>query len=401
MTPQDLGRKWVPKDAAALLEAFNAGLLEETRWLDLKREPTSNRESAKDMAAFSIDGGTIVIGIDEKKPNGDPLNPVVLKGLPEKLEQIAAMLIEPPLQISCTTVESGDDDGRGYVLVHIPASPLAPHQVAGTYYARRDKTTARMSESDVERLYQRRAQWNRDIGEMLGVQMGAFPRFETLHLPVLFAVARPVAGWPDMCQDLVSGTNWRGKIDTLKFNVGRDELFGFCSELGYTFKSDRGALLASQADPASTDPDRITRLLEIGEDGELRLFYNAPAHSFNVNSTPRTGLRLWEPVSITRELLAVARHLSDRCGHVAAWDFGLALDSMRGVRPMADPSYPFYPHDHPGYPGNDYRSTTRANVLELQKAPGAVAERLVGRLFRNFDVSDEKLLAVFADETDE
>lgn len=79
------------------------------------------------MSSFSIDGGTIVICIDEKKPNGEARKPVTLKGLPEKIEQIAQWSVHPPLQISCTTVESGNSDGTGYVLVHIPPSPLAPH----------------------------------------------------------------------------------------------------------------------------------------------------------------------------------------------------------------------------------------------------------------------------------
>ena len=42
--------------------------------------------------------------------------------------------------------------------------------------------------------------------------------------------------------------------------------------------------------------------------------------------------------------------------------------------------------------------TTRANVLELVKAPGTVAERLAGGLYRTFDINDEKLLAIFDDE---
>ncbi|WP_246183116.1 AlbA family DNA-binding domain-containing protein [Mycolicibacterium grossiae] len=45
------------------------GLLEETHWLDLKRELGSgnaaNKDLAKDIAAFALDGGTILIGVDE------------------------------------------------------------------------------------------------------------------------------------------------------------------------------------------------------------------------------------------------------------------------------------------------------------------------------------------------
>lgn len=407
MAPQELGRKWLPRDADALLVAFNEGFLEETHWCDLKANLGSNRESAKDMAAFSIDGGTIVIGIDEKKPNGESRHPVTLKGLPEKLEQIAAMLIHPPLQISCTTIESGDGDGKGYVLVHIPASALAPHQVDSTYYARGDKTTIRMSEPEVERLYHRRARWNRDAGDMLTEHMATDL---SDGLVQVYMVASPVGGWPDMCRDLVSGANWQGKINQLRFNVGHEESIArlldkpgvspsdrwFISSLQRSEKTDRGALLSNRPVPGgSTWPQ--ARRLEISEDGEMRLFFSFFHENWTVNEVPFAGLNLANVVLIVRELQALARYLSGRCGHSAMWDFGLGLDGITRIRPILNARFPIHAGDHPGYPGTEYRQTTRATVLELEQAPGVVAERLAGRLYRNFDIADDTFLAVFAD----
>jgi hypothetical protein len=412
MTPQDLGRRWLPKNADKLLDAFNAGLLEETHWCDLKADLGSNRESAKDMSAFSIDGGTIVVGIDEKKPDGEPRHPVTLKGLPEKLEQIAQMSIHPPLQISCTTIDSGNDDGKGYVLVHIPASALAPHQVDSTYYARSDKTTIRMSEPEVERLYQRRAQWNRDADDMLAKYMAAGPLIGRMHPPQLFIVARPVGGWPEMCRDLVSGPDWQGKIHQLKFNIRHDESIGrvlteagihpgsggFLSNIPMYEKTGTGALVSNRMSPGQPVKDNGTdRRLEISEDGEMRLFFNALHFQWGLNDVPRTGLNLASVVALVRELLGVARYLSNRCGHSAMWDFGLGLDGMSGVKPILNIHNPFYADDHPGYPAAEYHQTARASVLDLEKVPGAVAERLAGKLYRTFDVDDERLLAVFDD----
>lgn len=412
MTPQDLGRKWVPKDAAELLDAFNNGNLAETHWCDLKADLGSNRESAKDMSAFSIDGGTIVIGIDEKKPDGEPRHPVTLKGLPEKLEQIAQMSIHPPLQIVCTMIESGDD-GKGYCLVHIPASALAPHQVDSVYYARSHVTTIRMSEPEVERLYQRRAQWTRDAGDMLAEFMAAGPQVGLVHPPQLYMVARPVGGWPEMCQDLVSGPDWQGKIHQLKFNVRGEESVvralteagmhpgtgGFLSNISMSEKTARGALLSNRMSPGLPVKDTSKdRRLEISEDGGMRLFFNALHYQWGLNDVPRTGLYLAWTVSVVRELLAVARYLSNRCGHSAMWDFGLGLDGMSSVKPILNIHNPFYADDHPGYPAADYRQTARASVLDLEKVPGAVAERLAGKLYRTFDADDPKFLTVFADE---
>ena len=133
----------------------------------------------------------------------------------------------------------------------------------------------------------------------------------------------------------------------------------------------------------------------------MRLFCNNVHEDSSINGVHITGLHLANVVLIVRELLAVARYLSNRSGHSAMWDFGLGLDGTLGVRPILNVNNPFYSTDHPGHPGADYRQTTRASVLELEQAPGAVAERLAGMLYRNFDISNEKFLAVFSEESDE
>ena len=98
MNPQDLGRKWVPKDADELLGAYKDRVLEEAHWCDLKKElSTKNKETARDLASFSVDGGSVFVGLDEREPDGNPLNPVELAGLPERIEQIALASVHPSL----------------------------------------------------------------------------------------------------------------------------------------------------------------------------------------------------------------------------------------------------------------------------------------------------------------
>ena len=302
MTPQDLGREWLPTDVEALLDAYRDGLLEERHWCDLKRElSTNNKETARDLASFSINGGTIVIGLDEKEPEGEPRSPQVLKGLPERIEQIAQASVHPPLQISCSVIDSGNGDGTGYVLVHITASPLAPHWVDGTYYGRGDKTKIKLAEPDVERLYRQRDWWNRDATDMLRLHMESFPQFVGPHAPFLYAVARPVGGWPDMCRDLVSGKDWRGKIEQLKFNISTDETlrqlrrggYSVSSELRMVTKSDRGTLMSNRQSPSIANRERDIQL-EIAEDGELRLFHTAVGQSqtAEINGVTSASVRL-------------------------------------------------------------------------------------------------------------
>jgi len=71
----------MPASQDALRAAFAGGLLEERNWCELKAklgEPTkgNNTEAAKDMASLAVDGGTLIYGIDEAAPGGDPLQPI-------------------------------------------------------------------------------------------------------------------------------------------------------------------------------------------------------------------------------------------------------------------------------------------------------------------------------------
>jgi len=84
-----LRRKWLPLDEAELRAAFASGMLDERNWCDLKRQvgesKSANPELARDLASFAVDGGTLLIGVDESASGGEPLYPMVLKGLCETL----------------------------------------------------------------------------------------------------------------------------------------------------------------------------------------------------------------------------------------------------------------------------------------------------------------------------
>lgn len=165
MTEHFLRRKWMPTSETELFAAYKSGLLAEKNWCDLKAAlgttASANAELARDLASFATNGGTLIIGLNEKEPDGSPLTPIELtRGLSERIEQIAAMKVDPPLTVECVTLASDTDAGKGYVLVHVPASPLAPHQVEGKYLGRGDKTKRYLADSEVAALFRRRQQWD-------------------------------------------------------------------------------------------------------------------------------------------------------------------------------------------------------------------------------------------------
>jgi predicted HTH transcriptional regulator len=67
---------------------------------------------------------------------------------------VARSIPDPPLNVITEVIETAP--GTGYLIVHIPASPAAPHMVEGRYFGRGDKTKHRLSDAEVLRLHAQR-----------------------------------------------------------------------------------------------------------------------------------------------------------------------------------------------------------------------------------------------------
>ncbi|MFC9587852.1 hypothetical protein ACFVJ8_34185 [Streptomyces yangpuensis] len=69
-----------------------------------------NKELARDLASFAVDGGTLIIGVQENKESRTfELAPQPLNGLPEKIEQVARTLPDPPLTVITEEISSAAD----------------------------------------------------------------------------------------------------------------------------------------------------------------------------------------------------------------------------------------------------------------------------------------------------
>jgi hypothetical protein len=203
--------RWSPKTEQDLRDAADGGLLGESHFADFKRElgssPNANRALARDLASFAIDGGTLIVGLDEDKATGNfNLAPQPLSGLSERVEQVARTVPDPPLAVLTSTIPSSTDASKGYLLVHVPSSAVAPHMVDNKYLGRGDKTKHYFSDADVSRLHAQRR-----INEADGV---ALLRTEFERDPVsslvpdqahLFLLAEPTPGRSEMLLELVDG----------------------------------------------------------------------------------------------------------------------------------------------------------------------------------------------------
>jgi hypothetical protein len=361
---QALRRKWIPNDETALRAAFDQGLLDERNWCDVKSYVGTTRgatgDFAKDVASFAVDGGTIIIGLDEAAPEDNPLHPVELHGLAERLEQVAHTRVHPPLLIECTAVLAGDHSapGTGYLIVHSPASPHAPHQVDGAYYGRGDKTNRRLTDSEVERLFQRRATWNEGVQRSLATLM-AFREADTVTgVPQLFLAARPVAAWPEFCLPITSGEDSQQKLAELRTAVATDDVLRQALDrmfpranwqtsiraMSNVERTAAGARLSVRHPGTPPGNNEWDVDIDIEENGNLLFFagkVGLPDRNFN--GIIHVGLFLDAVAVHILEILIFVLKLSDELHYASAWDIGIAVTNLHGSRPIASFASPRRP----------------------------------------------------------
>jgi hypothetical protein len=405
-----LRRRWEPRSEAELLRAYNEGMLEERNWCDLKREientKGANKELARDLASFSIDGGTLIIGLDETEPEGNPLHPVPLANLAERIEQIALNRVDPPLTVVSTPIKSEADESEGYLLVHIPSSAMAPHQVGSIYYGRGDKTKRPLPDSEVQRLFSRRAQWTKGIEETLRSAVLSDPfKSNGIH-GHLFLVAAPVGGWQDGFQVIMDEPSWKSNLQNIRRLVTEDEamaktlgamfpgepISSHFSQMFTTRKTAHGILLTSRGVnmPYDHPAEGGTLDLEVRENGEVRLFYGGAVRNRQGNGSegqrePR--LYLVPLVRIVREFIKAIVELSNMVGYAAMWDIGVTITDLKGAYGVG--ASQFGASSAYVWSDESYERTTRTSVTELEKMPALTTGRLIKSLLRAYSADTQ------------
>lgn len=197
---------WVPKSEQDILSAIEAGDLVETANFDAKAalpDKRKGKDLAVDVAAMSADGGTLLYGVGEDE-NGRLTvpQPFDLVGARERVDQIVRTSISEPPAIEVYPIPTDDDPSVGYLVVHVPASPRAPHMVTVgkelRYYGRGATGNAPLSEGEVARLYERRQRWEIDRAAMLEGMIDAAPIEHHEDYAFLHLIARPVVPDEDL-----------------------------------------------------------------------------------------------------------------------------------------------------------------------------------------------------------
>jgi hypothetical protein len=204
---------WLPSTFARAEVDVSARVVVENHYSELKRTyaPTDSgrREMAKDIAALALDGGTMVIGVDEDNTGrAVALVPVELAGFAERLDQAALHRCDPPVTVRIDLLVNPADEATGLFTVEVPASPLAPHMV----YGRGERAIRVLPDAEVVRLHQSRALETNRIERTLDHAIADADRLlpeDSAKVGRLLLVAEPApVHRPDLMAEAYAPSDW-------------------------------------------------------------------------------------------------------------------------------------------------------------------------------------------------
>ncbi|WP_232840026.1 AlbA family DNA-binding domain-containing protein [Nocardia aurea] len=399
-----IGPFWTPRSEDELRTAVAGNLLVEDHYRDLKRtvDPgrSANKKIACDIAAFALDGGTIIIGVDEgdlAKGTSPSLSPVELKGLPERIESIATTAVHEPVRIATTVIVADGQPGHGYLLVHIPQSPRAPHMVDGRYYGRGNVENRVLPHEEVLRWHQLRLAGQKDVlAETRSALEGLGPRKGRDSIVVI--LAEPLGAPDDLLVPLIESNAWQRPVLDLMQAVARPEHRECSPNLvdahGFGRRANGVAITTGMYNGRRWEGDGGAAEIAFHENGTLLLASERPvftAQFQNVNPRPPDTEVVFESLIInhTDLLIRLAAVVGQQYGFTGTWRFGLIITGLRGARSYTRSAHRHGPEGEP-YTADNYERATGATLLDLTDRPRAVVKSLLATLLRGLGAYREQ-----------
>lgn len=394
---------WLPTTEAEIETVLFSGTAPEGHFLDFKRElgstPGSRKETAQDIASFALDGGVLIVGVDEPDPGSYKLSPQPLADLSERAEQIAANRPDPGLYVRTTVIPSRDNPGVGYLVVEVPPSPAAPHMVDGRYWGRSERTKRQLNDAEVARFHAARTVSDRKVVDALNEELLREP--QPVPASRMFFVAEPlvaheglartfVRGAPSLVRELVHGQEHRVPSSVREHSPTT-------WDLSASVRRSKGIALTSLADGRKSPPEdflaETATDIEVQTSGAIRGLMSRLTYREEHPRVPEGTKRVIEslPIAWSHRLVAWAGALGKELEYRGPWGFGVHLYGLEGVSagPQDERGRSILTsRSLPVYEAASFQSTTTASFQEVHDAPHAIVDRLVGDFVHSLGVSN-------------
>lgn len=404
--PASTGSSWLLDSEAALSRAIADGTLQESHSFDAKRElpKSANKSLAQDMAAMAIDGGFLLIGLAEDKTAGTfSLAPQPTANMHERIENIAATAVDPPLDVHVTRIpseESGaDDDPLGYLLIEVPPSPRAPHQVGFVYWGRGETSNRRLSDAEVRRLHAARASQTDRGKALLDRQVNRDPIPASARSSGhLYLIAEPISAASDAAVAFLRQT---GIEEWIQAHTALNDAPGLTSgdRRGLEFlgqiqrRSDGWANTTQwlgtgrswQVRPDEPSYEQYLIETEFLNNGGIRCLVGQATTADSQQDKHIADRRI---VAFTRRLVRWAADYGAAIEYRGSWLLGIHVNGLRGHQSWSfagpapgvyyTPPRPYAPtYSPPHYSEDTYERITTATTHAILDSPGEVTARLV------------------------
>jgi hypothetical protein len=396
---------WTPAGWSDIVQAAAGGLLDESHWVDLKQElpagkRTLNTELAQDLASFAVDGGLLVIGVEDHNSRAGRVRGVELAQLADRVDQVARDKVRPSLVVRSHEVPDPARPGWGCLLVHVPPSPLAPHMVDYVYFGRGDRANFRLGDEQVRAILEGRERGRLDVAAELLEMANDDPVRPDGEFGHLYVLAQPEIDAEDSLVEFLGRRDIMAVMqETIRQIVGErgSSMTSFepnvCRLLDQVTRAEGLALMSYSAEDG---PGREQRLLElvIREDGGLRLTCGRGTETFTRDGSPqpRVAVIVMLVLGLTHSVVALAGRLADEyMSYQGQWRLGIRMDRLRRAVPLDLLQGDFRSRLGNPYSRYDYEKDTSASTEELVNGPHAVVERLTAPLLRGLGVATRYL----------
>jgi Schlafen, AlbA_2 len=400
--------RWTPNAWSDVVEAAAGGLLDESHWVDLKRElpagkRTQNTELAQDLASLAIDGGLLVVGIEDHNSRAGKVCGVELAKLADRVDQVARDKVRPSLVVRSHEVPDPGRPGWGCLFVHVPPSAEAPHMVDHVYYGRGDRANVRLSDEQVRAIIEERRRGRTNVLDELRAMADDDPiTGEDRRLGHLYVLAQPDIAGEEILVEFLARDDVMRILQRIIGRIVRKRgsgMTGFSPDMQWLLnRAPRAEGLALTSYSPEDGPGREEALLElvIREDGGIRLICGKGTAAFPWSGSlpsdkPAMAIIAALVLGLTYSTVALAGRLADEyAAYQGQWRLGIRMDRLYGAAPLDLLQDPLHRLGSP-YSRGEYERVTSAATEELVDAPHDVTERLVAPLLRGLAIAPRYL----------